>query len=258
MIPRYTHPPDLRPARSSFAATLIQMSPALPDIQGHKWLVAVAAPKEWSAIAPALSGRDDEPLPGEWALINLSTRLDAVLTGVGKANAAGAVARVLDPARHAGVICLGIAGALPGIDLDLADAVIATESVMADEGVRTLADFASITALGFPPTPQGQSIPGSPDLIHALAHLASAQGPIATVSTCSGADALAFELRARTGAVAEAMEGAAVGVSARRVLGPEALFIEVRVISNTTGDRASQVWDLPGALAGLTRLARAL
>jgi futalosine hydrolase len=71
---------------------------------------------------------------------------------------------------------------------------------------------------------------------------------IATVSTCSGTNALAREIVTRTGAEVEAMEGAAVGLVASR-LGVG--FAEVRVISNTTGDRGSQQWDLPGALAAL-------
>jgi nucleoside phosphorylase len=62
---------------------------------------------------------------------------------------------------------------------------------------------------------------------------------------------LAHEIRVRTGALAEAMEGAAVGMVAARL---GVAFAEVRVISNNTGDRGGQAWDLPGALAGLTRL----
>ena len=55
---------------------------------------------------------------------------------------------------------------------------------------------------------------------------------------------------ARTKAVAEAMEGAAVVHAARRLGVPA---IELRVISNTTGDRDNQKWDLAGALAALGR-----
>jgi futalosine hydrolase len=46
------------------------------------------------------------------------------------------------------------------------------------------------------------------------------------------------------------MEGAAVVHAARR-LGVSA--IELRVISNTTGDRDNQEWDLAGAMAALGR-----
>jgi futalosine hydrolase len=62
-------------------------------------------------------------------------------------------------------------------------------------------------------------------------------------------------VRDRTGAVAEAMEGAAVALVAHRLRIPMA---EVRVVSNTTGSRPRQVWDLKGALARLSDLAAAL
>ena len=64
----------------------------------------------------------------------------------------------------------------------------------------------------------------------------------------------------RTGAIAEGMEGAAIGHALARCTGrgtkPE--FLEIRVVSNTTGDRGRQVWDIKGALATLTRVAAAL
>ena len=73
-------------------------------------------------------------------------------------------------------------------------------------------------------------------------------GPIATVATCSGTDEAACQVEQRTGAVAEAMEGAAVVHAAYR-LGVGA--IELRTISNTTGNRQPQVWKLDDALAAL-------
>jgi nucleoside phosphorylase len=80
-------------------------------------------------------------------------------------------------------------------------------------------------------------------------------GGVATVSTCSGTDVLAARVCERTGAVAEAMEGAAVALVGAR-LGVAAG--EVRVISNTTGERSRQVWDLPTALRGVERFAARL
>ena len=73
-------------------------------------------------------------------------------------------------------------------------------------------------------------------------------GPIATVATCSGTDDAAREVVIRTGALAEAMEGAAVVHAALRLDLPG---IELRSISNTTGDRGQQRWDLPRGLSAL-------
>jgi len=237
------------------------MSALLPDTPDRRWLVVIAAPKEWIAIAPALAQASDASLPTEWTLTQLSARFDAILSGVAKANAAGATARALDPARHAGVISIGIAGSLPdasGNHTPIASTVIATHSVMGDEGVRAPEAFHSLASMNFPPTPEGDSITASPHLLEALSPLAATRAPIATVSNCSGTDAQARELAQRTGAVAEAMEGAAVGAAARRILGPDAHFIELRVISNTTGDRSRQHWDFPRALSALADLASAL
>jgi futalosine hydrolase len=55
----------------------------------------------------------------------------------------------------------------------------------------------------------------------------------------------------RTGALVEAMEGAAAALVARRLGVPMA---EVRVISNTTGDRKAQRWEMSDALATLAQV----
>ena len=55
--------------------------------------------------------------------------------------------------------------------------------------------------------------------------------------------------------MAEAMEGAAVVHAARRVGVPA---IEIRSISNTTGDRATQRWDIAAAFAALQGVGDAL
>ena len=74
------------------------------------------------------------------------------------------------------------------------------------------------------------------------------------MATCSGTDAAARSVAERTRAVAEAMEGAAVVHAARRLRVPA---IELRAISNTTGERDGQQWDLPAALDALGRAASA-
>jgi hypothetical protein len=51
----------------------------------------------------------------------------------------------------------------------------------------------------------------------------------------------------------EAMEGFSCALAARRI-NPDARFAEIRVVSNTTGDRARQRWDLDRALARMAKL----
>lgn len=183
-----------------------------------------------------------------------------VVSGVGKSNAAGATAFALtriEP-RCAWALNLGVAGALPRSGGDdrsraqLRQCVVATASVFADEGLAAPDGFTDVAAMGFPPLDgsAGMAAPCDKRLVELLASSADARGPIATVSTCSGTDALARAVAQRTGAIAEAMEGAAVGLVAARLGVP---FAELRTISNFTGDRPSQTWDIRGALERMER-----
>lgn len=217
-------------------------------------LVAVAAPAEARAVLGGLGGPSADLGAAEapWRLVEVSRRFDVVVTGVGKANAAGAVARVADPARHGAVLSVGVAGALSrgGVELPLRATVAAEAAAYADEGSATEHGFVDIAALGFAPVAGGgMAFAADPALVALLRPGVDAVGVIATVSTCSGTDALAAEIARRTGAVAEEMEGAAVAQTALRL---GIAFAEVRVISNTTGDRAKQRWDLKGALERLS------
>lgn len=225
-------------------------------------LLVVAAPSEARAV---LRGFDADGAVGErdWMCHPLATGFELLVTGVGKSNAAGAVGRLLDPVRHWGVVNLGVCGALPvgggtplRFERGIGDVILADGSVFADEGVEG-ERFVTTSELGFPPTPVStdKAFRPSPDLRARLEPLAIVVAPIATVSTCAGTDALALRIAARTGAAAEAMEGAAIGLVCHRLAVP---FAELRVVSNTTGFRTNQRWDLPGSLARLSDVARSL
>lgn len=225
-------------------------------------LIAVAAPAEAAAVLRGL-GPGPWPEIGEGRPLKAAPRVHLVRTGVGKAAAAATVAALLAGPDYGGVVNLGIAGALPatGAPLDLLSTVIATRHVFADEGVAlppTAAEpeaFVSLAVLGFAPAAAPDlSVPGHAGWIGLLgAGLpGAAAGAVATVSVCSGRDALASAVAARTGCIAEAMEGAAVALAARRAGAP---YAEVRVISNTTGDRPRQQWRIGPAFERLAALA---
>lgn len=223
----------------------------------------VAAPVEARAVIAGITGTNSELKPAvSWRAREIGARFDLVLTGVGKANASGAVARALDAQRHAGVINIGVGGALPGSGVDKFDVVVARPSVYADEGILSPDGFTDIAAMGFAPNDGAGGAPSvavAPDarLVDALERVARAVGPVATVSTCSGTEALAEEVRARTDGLVEAMEGAAVGFAAAR-LAPGVPFVEVRVVSNRAGEPSSQGWDLVGAMERLRALCASL
>ncbi|MCP3904274.1 MAG: futalosine hydrolase [Planctomycetes bacterium] len=171
-----------------------------------------------------------------------------VVSGIGRTNAACATTEALITERFDAAISAGIAGALPEGGLDVGDAVVASQCVYAEEGLVTARGFAGVEAIGFALGDfAGNAVPVDPELLEALS-AALPVGPVATVATCSGTDEQAEAIARRTGAVAEAMEGAAVVHAARRRGVPA---IEVRSISNRTGDRAGQRWDLPRGLEAL-------
>lgn len=237
------------------------MGVALRDISHNgRVLLVVAAPAEARAVAAGFGlGRDwsGPAAAWDWPVVPLAGGMDMLETGVGKVNAAAAAA-VRGPSYGA-VINLGVCGALPAADPPrIGDCVLASASVYADEGVQTEAGFQTVPEMGFALGPfAGVGVPCDGALLGALSPLAGRVAPVATVSTCSGTDALARAVALRTGAAAEAMEGAAVGHALAR-LAPSTRFAELRVVSNTTGDRARQRWDLGGALARLTGLVAAL
>jgi futalosine hydrolase len=260
------------PPVSLFLPSVWKTSPvliSLHDVNTHEMpiLLVVAAPLEATAIIRAFPAPPMPPALRDWTVARLSARFRLVVTGIGKVNAAGAVSRAMERGSYRAVINLGIAGTLPGSNLDFGQAVLASTSVFADEGIATPDGFQTCSQMGFPLGPfEGNVVPADPALLGLLTPTILARqgriGAIATVSTCSGTDVLASSVATRTGAIAEAMEGAAIGqVAARfsdRFPNRRTPFAEVRAVSNTTGDRPTQKWEIKRALAALTELTAAL
>lgn len=219
--------------------------------------MAVAAPREVEAVLHG-TGASPQPLPEPWAVCAHGDRLHVLRTGVGKPNAAGAVAAALTRTDYALVLSLGIAGSLPNPDpLEIGQTLLADACVLADDGLRTPQGFLSQHNLGFPAhESQNERLACDATIRDALAGLADhVVGSCATVSTCSGTDDRAAEIASRTNALAEDMESAAVALVAARLGVP---FGCLRVISNRTGDREQQGWDLDRAFSVLQAIASAL
>ncbi|MGE3109136.1 MAG: futalosine hydrolase [Phycisphaerales bacterium] len=237
----------------------------MPSAPANSTLFVVASPLEARAVISGLHADTSLSDAAPWLPHLLTPSMDFVISGVGKSNAAAATSLAIQRRPYRNVICVGIAGALPGADLALADVVLGSASAYADEGIITPTGFQTCQQMGFPLGPfEHNAVPADPELLHHLRPLARQIGVIATVSTCSGTDAAATAVRARTGAIAETMEGAAVGHACLLTppLGHHTpsppRFIEVRVISNTTGDRHRQQWHMSRALAALAELGRSL
>ncbi|RNC82526.1 MAG: futalosine hydrolase [Phycisphaera sp.] len=217
-------------------------------------LLVLAAANEVTAVSHAFDDRLAMDVP-EGTPIRLSELLWTIQSGIGKSNAAAKTAAVLATNPPKRVISLGIAGALPGGGLQIGDAVLASRSVFADEGVDTPAGFIDCRSMGFPiyAGDDGEGLPPDQAVRDRLLPVLDGERVVATVSVCSGRDDLAERIRRRTGASAESMEGAAVLLACMHAGVPAA---EVRVISNTAGDREHQIWDIGRAMARLGEVAR--
>lgn len=172
-----------------------------------------------------------------------------VVGGIGRTNAAVATTTAIhDEGPFDFVISTGVAGSLPDSGLSIGDIVVASSCVYVEEGLITPDGFQDMKAMGFSLGDfSGNTVPVDSTLLGRLGAI-GVTGSIATVATCSGTDEQAALVADRTCCLCEAMEGAAV-VHAARLAG--LLAIEIRAISNTTGNRDAQQWDLGLALDNL-------
>jgi len=169
-----------------------------------------------------------------------------VTGGIGRTNASVATTTsILTDGPFSWIINAGVAGSLPQSNVALGDIVLASKCVYAEEGLLTPDEFQDMGKMGFSlGNFEGNEVPVDPWMLKQLASIGHV-APIATVATCSGSDDQAELVRHRTNCVCEAMEGAAVVHTAIK-FGAQA--IEIRSISNTTGNRDTQCWDLSLAL----------
>jgi futalosine hydrolase len=190
-----------------------------------------AAPRE-IAGAPDLPGR-------------------ALQIGVGKTEAALHLVPALIAKPADLVVSFGIAGAYPGGGLDVGDVCIVTQERFADEGVETPDGFLSIDDLGLG---DGGPYHAHVELSRRLAELLDVREVGgATVSTCSGTDEHSDALFARTGAAVETMEGAVVARVCEELRIP---WVQLRAVSNRTGNRKSGGWNIEAALEALNHALR--
>jgi futalosine hydrolase len=165
-------------------------------------------------------------------------------TGVGPVNAAFALTRLLSKIQAGVVIACGVGGAYEGSQLEPGDVVSAESETYGDLGADSPNGFLDMRALGFP------VIAGEEPLYNRLPldlFPTTRRVPFVTCATCTGTDAAAQVLAARTGGAVESMEGAAI-VHVARLMGVR--VGEVRGISNPVGNRDRSRWRLREAADG--------
>jgi futalosine hydrolase len=228
-----------------------------------KVIIIAAVPQEITLLEKALehSGR---VTAGSFEYVEGtvgSLRVVVCAGGVGKVNAAATTAVMIDRYQPQLIISTGCAGAYLGSGLAVGDLVVASEEVLADEGVAVEAGWKDLHYMQIPSVRQGglscyNVVPLSRHAAEKAMQLADCfgvplvRGRSATVSTCSGTQASGAELSERWNALMENMEGAAVAQVCLRC-GVDCL--EIRGISNLVEDRDLKKWDVPRAVAAAQR-----
>ena len=179
--------------------------------------------------------------------------VEARVLGVGKTTAAINTSAAIAQARPEAVLLFGVCGAYPtkhvraGLGaLSVLDPCVVTREVYADEGVMTPDGFIDLPGLGLE-----AAGPFDADAERSAAiakELGCPEVVGATVSTGAGVDALSQAYALRSGAQIETLEGASVAQVCQRA---EVPFVQLRVVSNRTGDRNFGGWDLAGAVSAL-------
>lgn len=163
-----------------------------------------------------------------------------VVTGVGPVNAAHAVTVAIAKEKPGAIVVCGVGGAYPSSGLSIGGVVCAGMECYGDLGASSPTGFLDMKALGFP-------IVESPRLYNDLPMQLfpiERRVKFVTVSTCTGTDAAARAIAARTGGAVENMEGAAVAHVAHLHRIPVG---EIRGISNMVTDRDPKSWRLHDA-----------
>jgi len=173
-------------------------------------------------------------------------------TGIGPTSTAISLTRHLEHNTPQAVLMIGCGGSYPNSGLQIGDLALATEEVFGDLGVMTAQGFLSLEEMEIPvnPPPVQRIQLDTPlrekvdNLLQSLAKDQQKQlrcGPFVTVSSCSGHPHLSQDLEKRTGGICENMEGAAAAQVCSLYRLP---FLELRGISNPTGTRDPQQWNL--------------
>lgn len=206
--------------------------------ESGKTLLAVPSPNEWKVLYPKkpFGKTVDRPL-------TLSERFDVACLGIGLVGFGGNLVKLLVREKYSRVIVVGIAGALPGSGLTLADTVRVDEECVGDEGYIHSDSFK-------PYFRRPQIFRASPSRTAPLP-IASLPGVRGVSVNTLVASSQILECRAKFfGAKVEAMEGASAFAIARAM---DVEIFEIRTISNFTGDLDESKWNLRHSLRTLAK-----
>jgi futalosine hydrolase len=184
-------------------------------------LICIATELEGRLLRERLGSRDDVTI---------------VCTGVGPVNAAHAVTLAITRQRLDAIVICGVGGGYPGSGLAVGDVVSADVECYGDLGASSRSGFLDMKTLGFP------VIAGAEPIYNDLplqVFPTERRAKFVTVNTCTGIEASARQLAARTGGAVENMEGAAI---AHVALIHGIPVGQLRGISNLVTDRDHGAW----------------
>lgn len=143
--------------------------------------------------------------------------------------------------RPDAIVVCGVGGVYPSAGLAIGDVVCAETEIYGDLGAQSPTGFIDMKALGFP------VVMGATVLFNELplqVFPTSQRARFVTVSTCTGTDSVAHDIRSRTNGAVENMEGAAIA----HVAHLHGIAVgEVRGISNLVTNRDVKSWRLKEA-----------
>lgn len=213
-------------------------------------LIIAAVPLETALLRQQLQNRSTVQL-GSWQLFSGSLCDQELLlahSGVGQNAMAIRLTRLLENYSPSAVLLCGCGGSYPGSGLQNGDLALASEEICGDLGVATEDRFIPLEQLNIPQQPELMLInqqrhplqSGLTDWAQQV--LPEARfGPFVSINCCSGHALLSDELHQRTGGICENMEGAAAAQVCTEYQLP---LLELRGISNPTGTRDPQQWDI--------------
>jgi futalosine hydrolase len=204
-----------------------------------------------------IAATEGELSPARELLGGSAENISFAATGAGKVSAAIATLELISQLRPDWIIQLGCAGAYPGSGLGIADVAIANLEIFADEGVETPEGFLSMRDLELPQASRDgelifNEVPVDFPTAETIQEIRSSLGQqsrieaglFCTVSRGSGTDAASRRVEERWNPLVESMEGAAAALVAWR---QRVRFSEIRGISNMTGDRNRESWQVAEA-----------
>jgi nucleoside phosphorylase len=167
---------------------------------------------------------------------------DVLISGVGKCNTALNVTRRLflnPPEEDTTLILIGIAGAYPQGGLKIGDVRMIRWEFFADEALLGDGALTGVDEIGFPVCPGNKIKLHTPDWGFEICDAN-------TVSLIPATPFLSDLYHKKTGALLEAMEGAAFGLAAAPF---NLKAVQIRSISNFTG--AADEWDIKKGISAL-------